>query len=64
MATHQRCRIHWLRNALAHAPAKQRTAVAAMLKTIFAQESKAEAVAQWDVVADAARARSSPSSAP
>jgi transposase-like protein len=63
-ATHQRCRVHWLRNALAHAPAKQRTAVAAMLKTIFAQESKAEAVAQWDVVADAARARSSPSSAP
>jgi putative transposase len=54
-ATHQRCRVHWLRNALAHAPAKQRTAVAAMLKTILAQESKAEAVAQWDVVADAPR---------
>jgi putative transposase len=36
-ATHQRCRIHWMRNALAHAPAKQRAAVAAMLKTIFAQ---------------------------
>ena len=44
-----------MRNALAHAPAKQRGAVAAMLKTIFAQESKAEAVAQWDVVADALR---------
>jgi putative transposase len=54
-ATHQRCRIHWMRNALAHAPAKQRTAVAAMLKTIFAQESKAEAEAQWDTVADALR---------
>lgn len=54
-ATHQRCRIHWMRNALAHAPAKQRTAVAAMLKTIFAQETKAEALAQWDVVADALR---------
>ena len=37
------------------APAKQRGAVAAMLTTIFAQESKAEAVAQWDVVADALR---------
>jgi len=47
--------VHWLRNALAHAPAKQRTAVAAMLKTIFAQESKAEAEAQWDAVADALR---------
>ena len=54
-ATHQRCRIHWMRNALAHAPAKQRTAVAAMLKTIFAQETKAEAEAQWDIVADALR---------
>ncbi len=54
-ATHQRCRIHWMRNALAHAPAKQRTAVAAMLKTIFAQENKADAEAQWDAVADALR---------
>jgi putative transposase len=35
-ATHQRCRVHWMRNALAHATPKQRTAVAAMLKTIFA----------------------------
>lgn len=51
----QRCRVHWMRNALAHAPAKQRAAVAAMLKTIFAQETKAEAVAQWNVVADALR---------
>jgi transposase-like protein len=54
-ATHQRCRVHWMRNALAHAPTKQRTAVAAMLKTVFAQESKAEAEAQWDTVADALR---------
>jgi putative transposase len=54
-ATHQRCRVHWLRNALALAPAKSRTAVAAMLKTIFAQETKAEAEAQWDAVADALR---------
>jgi putative transposase len=54
-ATHRRCRIHWMRNALAHAPARQRTAVAAMLKTIFAQETKAEAEAQWEIVADALR---------
>jgi transposase-like protein len=54
-ATHQRCRIHWMRNALAHAPAKQRTAVAAMLKTIFAQETKVEAETQWEIVADALR---------
>ena len=54
-ATQQRCRVHWMRNALAHAPAKQRMAVAAMLKTIFAQDTKVEAEAQWDVVADALR---------
>jgi hypothetical protein len=54
-ATHQRCRVHWMRNALAHAPTKQRTAVAAMLKTIFAQETKADAEDQWNVVADALR---------
>lgn len=54
-ATHQRCRVHWMRNALVHAPAKQRSAVAAMLRTIFAQETAAEAIAQWDVIADALR---------
>ena len=54
-ATHQRCRVHWMRNALAHAPAKSRAAVAAMLKTIFAQQTKADAAGQWDVVADALR---------
>ncbi len=54
-ATHQRCLIQWMRNALAHDPAKQRTAVAAMLKTIFAQETKTEAEAQWEIVTDALR---------
>ncbi len=44
-----------MRNALAHAPAKSRAAVAAMLKTIFAQDTKAEAEKQWDIVADALR---------
>lgn len=34
---------------------KQCTAVMAMLKTIFAQKTKAEAEAQWDSVADALR---------
>jgi putative transposase len=54
-ATQQRCRVHWFRNALARVPSKSRAAVAAMLKTIFAQESKAEAETQWDAVADALR---------
>lgn len=44
-ATHQRCRVHWVRNALVHAPTKQRSAVVAMLRTIFAQETATEAVA-------------------
>jgi transposase-like protein len=35
----------------------QRAAVIAMLKTIFAQDTKAEAVAQWNTVADALRKR-------
>src|SRR6056297_623524 len=54
-ATQQRCRVHWTRNALAHVSPKSRAAVAAMLKTIFAQETKADAEAQWDAVADALR---------
>jgi transposase-like protein len=52
-ATHRRCRIRGMRNALARAPARQRTAVAAMLTTILARETRAEA--QWEVVADALR---------
>ena len=35
--------------------AKQRSAVAAMLRQIFAQDICADAIAQWDVVADALR---------
>jgi putative transposase len=53
----QRCRVHWARNLLAHVGAKQRAAVAAMIRTIFAQETRAEAIAQWDKVADALRAK-------
>jgi hypothetical protein len=56
-ATHQRCRVHWLRNALAHVPPKQRPAVVAMLKTIFAQDSAEAACEQWASVADALRER-------
>jgi putative transposase len=53
----QRCRVHWARNLLGHAAPKQRAAVAAMIRTIFAQDTKAEAFAQWDKVADALRAK-------
>src|SRR5215216_7012333 len=53
----QRCRVHWARNLLGRAAPKQRAAVAAMIRTIFAQDTKAEAFAQWDKVADALRAK-------
>ena len=56
-ATLQRCRVHWMRNLLTHAPAKQRPAVIAMVKTIFAQQTAAEARSQWKTVADALRER-------
>ena len=56
-ASHQRCRVHWMRNALARVPPKQRPAVVAMLKTIFAQEGAEAARDQWHTVADALRER-------
>ena len=56
-ASHQRCRVHWMRNALAHVPPTQRPAVVAMLKTIFAQETAEAARAQWDQIASALRER-------
>ena len=46
-----------MRNALAHVAAKQRPAVMAMIKTIFAQETAQDAHAQWKSVADALRER-------
>lgn len=52
-ANRQCCRVHWMRNPLVHAPTKSRPAVAAMLKTIFAQGSKADAEDQWAEVAEA-----------
>src|ERR671938_1098903 len=56
-ATHQRCRVHWLRNALAHVPPPQRPAAVAMLKTIFAQETLEAARQQWDHVTGTLRGR-------
>ena len=56
-ARHQRCRVHRMRSAPAHVPPKQRPAVVAMLKTIFAQDTAEAAHAQWRQVADALRER-------
>lgn len=56
-ANHQRCRVHWLRNALAHVPPRPRPAGIAMVKTIFALDAAEAAHAQWRQVADALRGR-------
>lgn len=56
-ATWQRCRVHFLRNALAHVRPGQRGMVGALLKTIFVQESQAAAREQWRHVADQLRER-------
>ena len=56
-ATWQRCRVHFMRNALAHAPKGQRQTVAALIRTTFAQETEAGARRQWRVVADQLRER-------
>ena len=54
-ATLQRCRVHWLRNALAYAHAKQRPAITALLRTIFTQETADDAARQWRHVTDKLR---------
>jgi len=54
-ASWQRCRVHFLRNALAYANKGQRQMVFAMINTIFAQETAELAHAQWRVVSDQLR---------
>lgn len=55
-ATWQRCCVHFMRNALAHVPNKdQRPMVAAMIRTVFAQNSAETAREQWRKVADSLR---------
>jgi putative transposase len=56
-ATWQRCRVHFMRNALAHVGAKQRQMVAAAIRTAFTQETAAAARKEWRAVADRLRGR-------
>lgn len=56
-ATWQRCRVHFIRNALAHAGKGQRQMVLALINTVFAQEDQKAASAQWRTVADQMRAK-------
>jgi putative transposase len=54
-ATWQRCRVHMMRNLLAHAGRQGRGVVAAFVGTAFVQEDAATARAQWRQVADQLR---------
>ena len=56
-ATWQRCRVHFMRNALAYAGKTQRRIVSAWIGTAFAQDDAAAAKKQWRDVADQARPR-------
>ena len=51
-AGHQRCRVHFARNLLAHVPKGQQNMVAAVFRTIFAQPDAAAVEATWDSVRD------------
>ena len=54
-ATWQRCRVHLMRNLLAHAGRQGRGVVAAFIATAFAQEDTEAARTQWRQVADQLR---------
>ena len=54
-ATWQRCRVHWMRNALAHVPKGQHTMVAAAIRQAFLQPDAAAAPKTWRQVADQRR---------
>ncbi|BDE05925.1 IS256 family transposase [Vulcanimicrobium alpinum] len=54
-ATWQRCRVHFMRNALAHAGKGQRQMVLALINTVFAQETAEAAHEQWRIVSEQLR---------
>ena len=56
-ASWQRCRVHWMRCALAHVPKGQQTMVAAALRQAFLQADHDTARQTWRQVADQLRPR-------
>jgi transposase-like protein len=56
-AAWQRCRVHFVRNALALVPKAAQQMVAATIRTVFVQPDPAAAHEQWRRVADSFRAR-------
>jgi putative transposase len=55
LASWQRCRVHFMRNALAHAGKSGRRVVSAFIATAFAQDDANTARLQWRRVADQLR---------
>src|SRR3954464_10149716 len=55
--TWQRCRVHFMRNLLATVPQSGREAIAAIVRTIFAQPDHASAMTQLRKVAEGLRTR-------
>lgn len=56
-ATWQRCRVHFMKNALAYVPKGQNTVVAAAIRQVFLQPDHAAATQTWRNVVDQLRTR-------
>jgi putative transposase len=56
-ASWQRCRVHFMRNALAHVSKAQHSMVAAAIRSIFAHDTAQAAAQAWRHVADQLRPR-------
>ena len=54
-ATWQRCRVHWMRNALAYVPKGQQSMASASLRQAFLQDTSEKAHAVWRAAADQMR---------
>ncbi len=56
-ASWQRCRVHWMRNALGYVPRAEQQLVAATIRTVFAQPTPELVREHWGKVADTFRGR-------
>ncbi len=56
-ASWQRCRVHWMRNALSYVPKAEQQLVAATIRTVFAQPTPELTREQWRKVSDSFQAR-------
>jgi putative transposase len=56
-ASWQRCRVHFMRNALAHVSKAEQSMVSAAIRSVFAQDNQGAASQTWRHVADQLRQR-------